>query len=350
MAIRVIQWATGPVGSAQLRELIDNPEFELVGLLVYDTQKSGKDAGELVGRPATGVCATLNKAEILSLRADVVLHSASKAYGLATSTDDLVELLQSGKNVITTTSYAHLATLGSDVERRLAQACSEGGTRLHGTGEHPGFMFERLAVMLTGLSQRVDSITLRQYVDCSHVTEKRMLVDLMGMGKRPDEITIASPAFKSVSVQAEQALAAGADVLGLRVDEIHHVIRTAVLNRDLVLSCATLPAGTVVGQILSWSAYHDGSPVLTCEEYWACTKDIPGWDLALEGHTVRVVIEGVPKMNLELVIDTSPVPTFGDGPGGYIAVAMSAIRAIPYVLNAPPGVVIPEVFGAYRWH
>jgi hypothetical protein len=28
---------------------------------------------------------------------------------------------------------------------------------------------------------------------------------------------------------------------------------------------------------------------------------------------------------------------------------MTAVRAIPYVLRAPPGVVVPEVFGAYRW-
>ena len=28
---------------------------------------------------------------------------------------------------------------------------------------------------------------------------------------------------------------------------------------------------------------------------------------------------------------------------------MTAVRAIPYVLAAPPGVVIPPVFGAYRW-
>jgi hypothetical protein len=28
---RVIQWATGPVGSVQLAEVIDNPEFEVFG-------------------------------------------------------------------------------------------------------------------------------------------------------------------------------------------------------------------------------------------------------------------------------------------------------------------------------
>jgi hypothetical protein len=30
-------------------------------------------------------------------------------------------------------------------------------------------------------------------------------------------------------------------------------------------------------------------------------------------------------------------------------VAISAIRSIPDVLRSPAGVVVPEVFGAYRW-
>ena len=346
---RVIQWATGPVGAAQLREIIANPDLELAGVFVYSPEKVGVDAGSIVGAPPTGVIATNDKARILALEADVVLHSASKAFGFERNNDDIVALLESGKSVITTTSYAHLSTLGGDLSERVRRACQQAGTRFHAAGEHPGFMFERLATAVTALSQRVEKITVRQFVDCSRVPERRMLVDLMGMGKQPEEISTESRAFQAVSMQARQALAAAADVLGLRVDEIRHGIETAVSKNDVRVTCTSLPAGSVVGQILSWTAYHDGSPVLACEEYWTCTRDIPEWDLALEGHSVRVIVEGAPNMTLELTVDTDPVPGFGDVSGGYVAVAMSAVRAIPYVLKAPPGVVIPEVFGAYRW-
>ena len=47
-----------------------------------------------------------------------------------------------------------------------------------------------------------------------------MLVDLMGMGKRPEEISIESPEFRAVSTQSEQAIGAAADALGLRIDDI----------------------------------------------------------------------------------------------------------------------------------
>jgi hypothetical protein len=346
---RVIQWATGPVGSVQLAEVIDNPDFDLVGLFVYSPDKVGADAGALVGRPDTGVVATNDRAAILALDADVVLHSASKAYGFDANTDDIVALLETGKSIITVTSYAHLPTLGSDVDERIRKACDAGNSRFCPAGEHPGFMLEKLAVSLTALSQRVDTITIQQFVDCSHVPEERMLVDLMGMGKRPEEISIDSPAFRAVSTQSEQAIGAAAEVLGVRIDEIAHVIRTAMSPNDVTLDCTTLPAGTVVGQILSWTAYRGGKPVLVVEEYWTCTADIPEWDLVLDSHTVRIRVDGVPNITAEIRVDTDPIAHFCDISGGYVAVGISALRAIPYMLKAPPGVVVPEVFGAYRW-
>ena len=171
----------------------------------------------------------------------------------------------------------------------------------------------------------------------------------MGMGKRPEEITVDSPMFRAISVQYEQALAATADVLGLKVDEIRREIETATLPYDVEVACGTLPAGSVVGQILSWTAYRDGAPVLVAEEYWTVTTDIPGWDLSLDGEfLVRVIVDGVPPLRVELTIGNDPVDLPGVA-GGQLAVAMTAVRAIPYVLAAPPGVVIPPVFGAYRW-
>jgi len=349
MTIRVVQWATGAVGRAQLREIIDRPDLELVGLFVYDPAKVGVDAGALVGRPATGIAATNDKAAMLALDADLVLHAASKAFPENTNTDDIVALLASGKNVITTTSYNHLPTFGADADRRIRQACEQAGTRFHAGGEHPGFMFERLATSLTALSQRVDRITVQEYVDCSGVSGKEMLVDLMGMGKRPEDITVDSPMFRAVSVQYEQAIGATADVLGLELDEIRHSVETGTSPRDVQVACGTLPAGTVVGQIMSWTGYRDGAPVLVAQEYWTVTDDIPGWDLDLEQtFLVRVIVDGSPTVRVDLTIGNETVGDLDGTSGGQLAVAMTAIRAIPAVLQSPPGVVTPPVFGAYQ--
>ena len=90
-------------------------------------------------------------------------------------------------------------------------------------------------------------------------------------------------------------------------------------------------------------------PVLVAEEYWTVTNDIPGWDVVLDGQfLVRVLVDGSPPLRVDLTIgnDSTDLPGVA---GGQVAVAMTAVRAIPYVLEAPPGIVIPPVFGAYRW-
>jgi hypothetical protein len=350
MATRIIQWATGAVGLPQLRAVIDTPGYELAGLFVYSADKAGQDAGVLAGRPPIGVLATNDKAAIMALDADLVLHAASKGFAENSNTDDIVMLLESGKSVITTTTYNHLETYDPAVKARIEAACAKSGARFHAAGEHPGFMLERLGVSLTALSQRVDRIIVQELVDCSRIKEEAMLVSLMGMGKQPEEISAQSPMFRAVSVQYEQSLAAAADQLGMTIDRIDSEVRVGTVDHDTEVACGVLPAGSVVGQIMRWTAIVEGQPRLVCEEYWTAANDIPDWGFKLDGHfLVRVIVEGVPAMKLDLVIENGSPEDYEGSSGGHIAVAMTAVRAIPYVLAASPGVVVPRIFGAYRW-
>jgi hypothetical protein len=58
MALRVIVWGTGNVGKAALRAVIANPALALAGVIVSQSPKVGRDAGELCSLPAVGVAAT----------------------------------------------------------------------------------------------------------------------------------------------------------------------------------------------------------------------------------------------------------------------------------------------------
>ena len=351
MTLRVIQWATGPVGSAQLREIIDRPDLELAGVLVYSDAKAGLDAGELVERPPTGVRATTDRRAICALDADLVLHAASKAGPVDANVDDIVALLESGKNVITTTSYTHLPSCGPDIAERITAACRQGNTRFYAAGEHPGFVFERLATTVTTLSQRVDCITVQEFVDCAEISEPGMLIDLMGMGKRPEDISVDSPMFQAVSRQYEQALGGAAAVLGLDIERIEPTIETGTVDHDVQVRCGTMKAGTVVAQKLRWTAYHHGTAVLVAEEYWSVTDTSALTDSEQAGRfLIRVIIEGLPPMRLDLTIGNGAVAGLPNVSQGQLAVAMTAVRAIDDVMAAPPAAVIsPKVFGAYRW-
>src|SRR4029077_6805736 len=71
---RVVQWATGNIGTRALREVIRHPDLDLVGVVVYDAAKNGVDAGVLCGEEPVGVAATTDRAAARAIAADCVLY------------------------------------------------------------------------------------------------------------------------------------------------------------------------------------------------------------------------------------------------------------------------------------
>lgn len=68
MSYRVVQWATGNIGTKSLRAIIGHPDLELVGVLVYSEAKAGRDAGELCGVGPVGVRATTSVDDVVELK------------------------------------------------------------------------------------------------------------------------------------------------------------------------------------------------------------------------------------------------------------------------------------------
>lgn len=94
------------MGGRALRTALLAPDkFQVVGVKVFSPHKHGKDIGELVGLPPTGVKATTSKAEILALDADCVVHTPTTPALLKGSDQDVLDLLASGKNVVSGASH-----------------------------------------------------------------------------------------------------------------------------------------------------------------------------------------------------------------------------------------------------
>jgi hypothetical protein len=71
--------------------------------------------------------------------------------------------------------------------RILHEACMRGGASLLGTGVHPGYMGEMLATTLSGLSNRIEKLTIREFVELSHSRSAEGL-QMIGYGRDPAEI------------------------------------------------------------------------------------------------------------------------------------------------------------------
>jgi 2,4-diaminopentanoate dehydrogenase len=94
---RVVQWATGNIGTRAMRAVIEHPDMTLVGVHVYSEDKAGRDAGELCGLAPVGVTATRYIDEIIALEPDCVLYVQEGC-----NFDDVCRLLASGANIVTT--------------------------------------------------------------------------------------------------------------------------------------------------------------------------------------------------------------------------------------------------------
>ena len=234
---RVVQWATGAVGKTTLRSVIEHPDLELVGLYVYSDRKVGRDAGEIARLEPTGVIATNDIDEILALDADVVLHTARVGIPYESQDADIMALLESGKNVITTLGQHYPRAHGPEREAMFADAARRGGVTLFGAGINPGFVLERLALTATGMCLRVDSISVREVVDASSMPDPAFVFDVMGMGTDPSSPEMLTGAFAQLyNTLFAEAIQYTCDQIGVTIDRSRPT--TSCSRRPGASSCA----------------------------------------------------------------------------------------------------------------
>lgn len=178
MSLRVIQWATGSVGVAAIKGVLQHPELELVGCWVHSAAKSGKDVGEIIGSPPLGVIATNSIDDVLALDADAVIYAP-----LAPSVDEVAALLRSGKNVVTPLGWFYPSEKEAAPLEVAAQA---GNATLHGAGIGPGAVTELFPLLLSVMSTGVTFVRSEEFSDLRSYGAPDVLRYVMGFGGTPD--------------------------------------------------------------------------------------------------------------------------------------------------------------------
>ncbi len=332
--LRVVQWATGPVGRHAIAAVNDHPEMELVGALVYSDDKVGRDAGEIAGIGPIGVRATRDPDEVLALEADCVLYAPQGEMNPEGAIGDICRILASGKNVVSTalTALIYPKSAGPEIVDRLEAACRAGSSSFHGTGIEPGWAGEVLPLTMSGLFRRIDSIRVRELLDYSSYDNAFMLMDVMGFGGPPDAmVPMADPNLAGGPFRAPLLLVA--DGLGAEVEDWVFTREVAVATEAFDIPAGHIAAGTVSAQRYSFSAVVDGRPAITIEHITRIGEN-QGLDWPT-GRGWSVKIEGSPSMVLvaEIGIDGED-----ENDQGLLGTAMHAVHAIPHVCAAAPGI------------
>ncbi|MBB4860129.1 4-hydroxy-tetrahydrodipicolinate reductase [Novosphingobium chloroacetimidivorans] len=327
---RVIQWATGNIGSRALRSVIEHPEMELVGLWVSSDGKVGKDAGELAGLDqVTGIHATNAASDLIALDADCVLYMRQ-----GTDWDELTAILASGKNVVTTRGdFHHPAMIAPENRARVEEACRKGQTSIYSTGSSPGFVTEALTIPLLSLARRHDLITIDEYADVSSRNSPDMLFKIMGFGEPVGPYD--QRRAEHLKGDFGSSLSQIGEAIGLPVDEIDAFGEVSATRETLQIAAGTVMAGTVGAMRTTITCKHQGRPVLRFRANWYVTTDITdaGWNLRDSGWRIRTEGDTPVLVDIHFPVPEEDYAAFTPG-----LTAHRPVNAIAAVCAAEPGI------------
>ncbi|MEW9854330.1 dihydrodipicolinate reductase [Novosphingobium sp. M1R2S20] len=325
---RVIQWATGNIGSRALRAVIEHPDMDLVGLYVSSEAKAGKDAGELCGADPVGVKATNSAQELIALDADCVLYMRQ-----GIDWDEVCALLASGKNIVTTRGEFHYpAMMDAGNRARVEEACRTGSTSIYSTGSSPGFITEAFVVPLLSIARRHDLLTIDEYADCSSRNSPDMLFRIMGFGQ--PMAPFDQRRAEHLKGDFGSSLSQLGEAIGLPIDEIDAQGELSAARNRLEIAAGVIEAGTVGAMRTTITCKHKGREVLRFRANWYVTTDIEDdWQLRDSGWRVRTEGDTPLLVDVHFPVPEEDYAAFTPG-----LTAHRPVNAIPVVCAAEPGI------------
>jgi 2,4-diaminopentanoate dehydrogenase len=315
--IRVVQFGVGPIGASIVRLLRQKSSIEIAGAIDKDTEKAGRDLGEVVGAADApwGINIVADAGTALEKPADVVVHSTSSY--LTSVMDQLLECLAAGCCIVSTCEeLAYPFRKHRDLSAKLDAAAKDEGVALVGTGVNPGFILDKLVLTLSAVAQRVDAARAVRVVDAS---KRRLpLQKKIGAGMTPEEFRAQVNAGVIKHHGLPESVAMVADGLGFSIDDISETIDPVIAQETVKTEYLEVAPGQVAGvhQIARGRAGGEEKIYLELRMYVGAKQPADSVDL-----------KGEPNLSLIL-----PGGTHGD-----VATAAVVVNTIPAIVAAPAG-------------
>jgi 2,4-diaminopentanoate dehydrogenase len=332
MALRVVQWATGGVGVAAIKGVLEHPELELVGCWVHSEAKSGKDVGEIIGVEPLGVTATNDVGAILALDADAVIYAP-----LMPNPDEVAALLKSGKNVVTPVGWFYP---GEKEAAPLREAALDGNVTLHGTGIAPGGISDKFPLMMSIMSTGLTFVRAEEFSDLRTYEAPDVLRYVMGFGNTPEK-ALTGPMQKLLDGGFIQSVKMIVDKAGFNIDpKIRARQEIAVATAPIDSPMGAIEPGQVAARRFHWEALVGDEVVVRVTVNWFMGEENldPAWNFGPAGQRYEIEVKGNPDITVSFKGFQSE---FGDEPpeSGIVATAAHCVNSVPAVCAAEPGIV-----------
>jgi hypothetical protein len=336
MSYRIAVWSTGLIGCVAIRAIACRPGMELVGVGVHSPGKAGKDPGPLAGIAPLGLATTTDIEELIALKPDCIAY-AGPNHARPRVIDQVVRFLEAGINVATSSFFPlqYPPVADAVLREQVAAAAHRGGASFFANGIDPGFATDHLPLVLATMSETISSIRVQEIFRYDGYPHAATIKEGMGFGMPLDyDAPILRPSTQeSLWGPTLHKVAAR---LGYSLDEVHCTSQRRLTERDLEVACGTIPAGTVGAMRFETIGLINGRAVIVGDHVNRMSDDLaPDWPTANRNGTYRVIIEGSPNFTCDLVVG-NPETFSADG---RIAVCMLMVNAIPYLCEAPPGLL-----------
>ena len=339
MSKRVVVWGTGFVGKLVIAEIVQHPEFELVGVGVSNPDKVGKDVGDLCGIEHQGIAATDSIEELIALRPDALVHYGPTAAHAEENIRVMGAFLRAGIDVCSTamTPWVWPAMKQNPAPwiRPIEDACLAGGSSCFTTGIDPGFANDLFPMTLMGLCSEVEIVRALELVDYQNYEGD--YENEMGIGRPPEFVPLLEHTDLLVMAWGATVPMMAAAV-GIELDEITTTWDKWVTDVPIPCIKGTIEAGTVAAINFTINGVYQGKTRIQLEHVNRIGHDAaPDWPRGSSDDVYRVEIIGTPSITQETAF------RFTDGSGrdaataGCLATGLRALNAVPAVNALPPG-------------
>ncbi|WP_090849718.1 dihydrodipicolinate reductase [Nocardioides lianchengensis] len=344
-SVPVVVWGTGNMGRASIRAVAAHPGLELVGALVANPDKVGRDAGELAGldRPL-GVPATADVDTALAALGGggAVAYMASGDVRPDEALADVARALAAGAVVVTPAVYALYDQRNAPAAMRepLLAAARAGRSALFVSGVDPGWGNDLLPVLVSSLAGTIDQVRCQEIFDYATYDAPDAVRFLVGMGEPMDyEPPMVAAGVPTMVWGGQVRMIARA--LGVELDEIRETLDRRALDADVTNQMGTFVAGSQGALRFEVQGVVGGEPLIVVEHVTRITPGVaPDWPVPPDGGdgAHKVVIEGRPRIEVSLEATDEFVDGIGNrAAGGNATAANRLVNAIPWLLTAEPG-------------
>ena len=343
---RVVVWSTGGIGSLSIVAVNERPDLELVGVWVHSEEKVGRDAGEIANGVPIGVKATNDVDALLALEPDCVIYAASGPGRDVGAVPDYERILAAGVNIVTTTSTTLINPLVyvPAHRERLEAATRAGGTSIYASGIEPGFLCDHLPVIFSSASRSIRKVHCYEMALYDDYGVKEIMINALGFGQ-PLDFEPWNMLPGAIAGEFEGQVRYIADGLGVEVSEVRETYDRRPTQTPIETAFGTVEPGMCGAIRFQAIGVVDGREAIVIDHITRLARHVgDDWPIGEADLSYHIVLEGKPNFDIWVTptLDDpaeAGVPAMGTGAGAMLATAMRVVNAVPYVVDAEPGLL-----------